>query len=37
MTRPATPTIHKPRTHWLPKLVLAPSFLVAMLDRKSVV
>ncbi len=31
MTRPATPMIHKPRTHWLPKLVLAPSFLVAML------
>jgi glucose/mannose transport system permease protein len=31
MTRPAAPTIHKPRTHWLPKLVLAPSFVLAML------
>ncbi|WP_290867572.1 carbohydrate ABC transporter permease [Aquabacterium sp.] len=30
MTQP-TPTIHKARTHWLPKLVLAPSFLVSML------
>jgi glucose/mannose transport system permease protein len=31
MARTESPPTHKPRTNWLPKLVLAPSFLVSML------
>jgi glucose/mannose transport system permease protein len=31
MTRITPPVTHKARTNWLPKLVLAPSFLVSML------